>query len=133
MPAIQNVVLTDRAATPVAHTFTPRDVKDGTGLVVSSAGVPIGERKLTVSMRKSGSKYKGRLTLSVPIVVDETINGVVSPKVARVAVASLDVTFDERSSTLERTNLIGMVADALGTGKVLVHKALVDLEGVYGA
>lgn len=133
MPALQNVVLTDRASTPVAHTFTPRDVKDGTGLLVNTAGVPVGEKKLTVSMRKTGSKYKGKLTLSVPVVVDETINGVVTPKVVRTAYATIEVQFDDTSSTQERTNLIGMLADSLGTGKVLVHNAFVGLEGVYGS
>lgn len=133
MPALQNVVLTDRAATPVAHTFTPRDVKDGTGLVVNTAGVPVGEKKLTVSMRKSGSKYKGKLTLSVPVVVDQTINGVVTPIVARTAYATVEVQFDDVSSTQERTNIVGMLADALGTNKVLVHNAFVNLEGVYGS
>jgi len=133
MPALQSLVLTDRAATPVNHTFTPRDVKDGTGLVVHSAGVPVGEKKLTVSMRKSGSKYKGKLTLSIPVVVDQTVNGVVTPIVARTAYATLEVQFDNTSTTQERTNLIGMLASGLATNKVLVHSAFVDLEGVYGS
>jgi len=131
MPALQNVVLTDRAAT--SHTFTPSDVKDATGLLVNTAGVPVGEKKLTVSMRKTGSKYKGKLTLSVPVVVDETINGVVMPKIVRTSYATIEVQFDDTSSTNERTNLIGMLADSLGTGKVLVHNAFVGLEGVYGS
>lgn len=134
MPALQSVSLTDRQApTPVVHAFVPRDVKDAVGLVVRTSGVPIGEEKLTVSMRKLGSKFKGKLTLSVPVVVDETINGVVIPKVARTASATLEVTFDETSSTQERTNLIGMLADSLGTSKALIHNAFVGLEGVYGS
>jgi len=133
MPALQSLVLTDRAATPVNYTLTPRDVKDGTGLVVHSAGVPVGEKKLTVSMRKSGSKYKGKLTLSIPVVVDQTVNGVVTPIVARTAYATLEVQFDNTSTTQERTNLIGMLASGLATNKVLVHSAFVDLEGVYGS
>lgn len=133
MPALQSIVLTDRAATPVNHTFNPRDVKDGTGLVVNTAGVPVGEKKLTVSMRKTGSKYKGKLTLSVPVVVDQTVNGVVTPIVARTAYATVEVQFDDTSSTQERTNLIGMLASAFATTKPLTHSAFVDLEGVYGA
>ncbi|DAD52424.1 coat protein [ssRNA phage SRR5466725_9] len=134
MAALQSVTATDRATpTPIVHTFTPRDVKDGVGLVVRTAGVPVGEEKLTVSMRKSASKYRGKLTMALPVVVDETVNGVVTPKVVRTAYATLEVTFDETSSTQERTNLIGMLADLLGTGKVLVHSSLVNLEGVYGS
>lgn len=133
MPALQNLAISDRETTPVTHTFVPRDVKDGTGLVVRNTGVPVGEEKLTVSMRKVGSKFRGKLTLSVPIVQNETINGVSMPKVVRTGYATVEFTFDETSSTQERTNLQGMVADALGVTKTLVFKTIVDLEGVYGA
>lgn len=133
MPALQNLAVNDRETTPVTHTFVPRDVKDGTGLVVRNTGVPVGEEKLTVSMRKVGSKFRGKLTLSVPIVQNETINGVSMPKVVRTGYATVEFTFDETSSTQERTNLQGMVADALGVTKTLVFKTIVDLEGVYGA
>jgi len=133
MPALQSISVNDRATpTPIAHAFLPRDVSQGVGTVVNSNGVPVGEEKLTVSMRKSGSKFRGKLTLTVPVVVNEVINGVSSPKVARTAYATLEVTFDESSSTQERTNLIGMLADSLGTSKTLVHNSLVGLEGVYG-
>lgn len=133
MPALQNLAIADRETTPVTHTFVPRDVKDGTGLVVRNTGVPVGEEKLTVSMRKVGSKFRGKLTLSVPIVQNETVNGVTMPKVVRTGYATVEFTFDETSSTQERTNLQGMVADALGVTKTLVFKTFVDLEGVYGA
>lgn len=133
MPALQSISILDREATPVAHAFTPRDVKNGTGLVVRGSGVPVSEEKLTVSMRKVGTKFRGKLTLAVPVVVNETINGVVSPKLVRTAYAEVNVTFDEQSSTQERTNIIGMLADALGISKTLVHTSFVSLEGVYGS
>lgn len=133
MPALQSISINDRATpTPVAHVFQPRDVQNGTGLVVSNSGVPVGEEKLTVSMRKSASKFRGKLTLTVPVVQTETVNGISIPVAVRTAYATLDVTFDETSSTQERTNLIGMLADSLGTSKTLVHNTLVGLEGVYG-
>lgn len=134
MPALQSVSVLDRTpVTPVAHVFQPRDVSSGVGVVVNSAGVPVGEEKLTVSSRKSGAKFRGKLTLTMPVVVNETINGVVTPKVVRTAYVTVETTFDETSSTQERTNAMGMIADALGTSKTLVHNALVGLEGVYGA
>jgi len=133
MPALQSISINDRATpTPVAHVFQPRDVQNGTGLVVSNSGVPVGEEKLTVSMRKSASKFRGKLTLTVPVVQTETVNGISIPVAVRTAYATLDVAFDDTSSTQERTNLIGMLADALGTSKTLVHNTLVGLEGVYG-
>jgi len=133
MPALQSIVLNDRETTPVAHTFVPRDVKSGTGLVVRSTGVPVGEEKLTIAMRKVNDKFRGKLTLAVPVVQTQTINGISTPVLVRTAYVNLEVQFSEESSTQERTNVIGMLADALGTSKTLVHKTLVDLEGVYGS
>jgi len=133
MPALQSISILDRAATPVAHVFQPRDVSGGVGLVVNSTGVSVGEERLTVSMRKAASKFRGKLSLAIPVVVNETINGVTRPSVVRTAYANIEVTFDETSSTQERTNIIGMLADALNPSKPLVHKCFVELEGVYGA
>lgn len=134
MPALQNLSITDRSTpTPIAHVFTPRDVTAGVGLVVANGGVPVNEEKFTISMRKSASKFRGQANLSVPVVATEVINGVSTPKLLRTAYVRIDVTFDETSTAQERTNIIGMVADALGTGKALVHGAFVNLEGVYGA
>ncbi len=133
MPALQSISILDRTpVTPVAHVFQPRDVLNGVGLVVNGSGVPVSDEKLSVAMKKSGNTFRGKLTLTVPVVATETINGVSSPKVIRTAYISLDCTFDALSTTQERTNIVGMLADALGTSKTLVHKALVDLEGVYG-
>lgn len=131
MPALQNLSINDRV--PTAHAFVPRDVKSGVGLVVANTGVPVGEERLTISMKKSGARYRGAMRLAVPVVVNEVINGVTRPSVARTAYVDVSVNFDETSTETERTNIIGMVADALGTSKVLVHNAFVKLEGVYGS
>jgi hypothetical protein len=82
-------------------------------------------------MKKAGSRYKGEVRLVLPVVVTETINGVSSPKVARTSYATLSVVFDEKSTKQERDDTIGLMASALGTSKVLINDALVNLEGVY--
>lgn len=133
MPTLQNLSILDRETTPVAHVFTPRNVISGVGLVVRNTGVPVGEERFTVTMRKSGNRFRGKLTLTMPTVATEVINGISVPKIVRTAYASLEVTFEETSTTQERTNLIGMLADSLGVSKVLVHNSLVGLEGVYGS
>lgn len=132
MPALQSVILTDRTpVTPVNHTFVPRDSKDGVGLVVTDTGTPIGEKRLTVSMKPTGTRYKGEVRLTLPVVVNETINGIVVPKVARIGYVNLSVSFDETSTKQERDDAIGMMASALGTAKVLVNDSQVKLEAVY--
>jgi len=133
MPTLQPLTVNDRAATPVAHTFTPRGLTAGVAKVSEMGPTPIGERSFTISLREAGTKYKGRLVLSNPVVVNETINGVLVPRVVRVAYASLDLTFDKTSTPQERKDTIGMIADALAPSKVLVNSTFVDLEGIYGA
>lgn len=133
MPNIQNLILTDRTpVTPVNLTFTPRDVDaKGVGTVVNNAGVPIGEKRATVSMKKTGTRYQGEVRLTLPVVTTETINGVSRPTIVRTAYANASFTFDERSTEQERKDAVGLLASALETGKVLVNDALVKLEGVY--
>ena len=133
MPQLQNLVLTDRTpVTPVNRTFVPRNVDGkGIGTVVFNAGVPIGEQRCTVSMSARGSRYVGEVRLTLPVVVNETINGVVVPKVARTAYGVATFTFDQTASQQERDDAVGMMASALGTAKVLVNDALIKLEGVY--
>jgi len=134
MPQLQSLVLTDRATpTPVNRTFLPKDVSNlGVGTVVNSSGVPAGAQRVSVSMRQRASgNYHGELRLAVPVVVTETINGVSMPKVIRTGYATLTCDFDKTSSEQERNDVIGLMASALASGKVLVNDALVKLEGVY--
>lgn len=132
MPQLQNLVLTDRASTPVNHTFTPLDIQNGVGAVVESTGVPIGNNKFTIGLSKSASnRYKATANLTVPIVVNETINGVTRPAIARTGYAQVTFTFDESSSEQERKDLVGMLASSLDASKALVNDTIVKLQGVY--
>lgn len=132
MPQLQNVILTDRTpVNPVNLTFVPRDIKAGVGEVVNNVGTPIGEKRLTVSMKQTGKRFKGEVRLTLPVVVTETINGVSSPKVVRTGYVALTTSFDETSTEQERTDAVGMMSSALATGKVLINDALVKNEGVY--
>lgn len=134
MPQIQNTVLTDRQSTPVAHTFVPSDISQpgSVGVLVNTDGTLLNAKRLTISMRKSTTgKMKGRLTLAVPVVQDEVINGVSRPTTLRTSYASVDVSFDVSSSLQERKDLIGMLYSALDPSKVLINDALVKGESIY--
>lgn len=132
MPQLQNLVLTDRATTPVNHTFAPRDITGGVGAVVESSGVPVGDSRYTIGLRQTASKkYVGTIRLAVPVVQNQTINGVTTPVVVRTGFADATFTFDSTSSEQERKDLVGMFASSLDTSKVLVNDTLVKLQGVY--
>lgn len=132
MPQLQNLVLTDRASTPVDHTFTPLDITNGVGVVVESAGVPVGDKRYTVSLQKSSTnRYKATLKMVVPIVQNETINGVTRPSVVRSAYVDCSFTFDSTSTEQERKDVVGMFMDSLDSSQTLVNDTVVKLQGVY--
>lgn len=131
MPQLANLILTDRAATPVNHTFTPRDVVSGVGAVVESSGVPIGNNTFTIGVIKTpAGRYKATVRLAVPVVVTETINGVARPAVVRTSYADLAFTFDATSSEQERKDVVGMLASSLDVSK-WTNDVLTKLQAVY--
>lgn len=135
MAAFQNVVLTDRAATPVNHTFVPAgwDIKDVAAFVESaSGGVPEGSSRLTASVRKTPSgNYKVVLKLDVPVLVTEVINGVSVNKVDLVNRAEISFALSGRSTTAQRANLAGMSESALKSTQALINDMIVNLASVY--
>lgn len=133
MPQLQTVVLSDRASTPVDHTFVPAGIdQNGVGKVIETLGVPVGNNTLTISMRKTNGRFRGRLHLSMPVVQTVTDGqGIERPTVVRTASAWVDFVFDETSTTQERNDLVGILESALGTSKVLINDTIVNLEGVY--
>lgn len=132
MPQLQNLVLTDRATTPIAHTFVPRDIRDNIGTVVESSGIPIGDNRFTISsVRTAQGKNKARVQLTVPVVQTQTINGVSTPVVVRTAYVDATFTFDATSTEQERKDVVGMFQSAFDASKVLVNDAIVKLQGVY--
>lgn len=132
MPQLQTLVLKDRTTpTAVDHTFTPRDIKSGVGAVVETTGVPVGDSRFTISLRQVNNRYRAQIQLAVPVVQNEVINGITTPKAVRTAYADVTFTFDSTSTEAERNNLVGMLADALAADKVLVNDTVVKLQGVY--
>jgi len=132
MPAFATITVNDREATPVAHSFTPRMENAGTFEWRESNGVPIGDGKFTLSLRQNeNGNYKARIRLEMPVVVNETINGVTVPKVERMSMADVMFTFSERSTTQERKNTVGLLANALAASQAQINSVLTDLENIY--
>lgn len=131
MPQLTNLVLRDRATTPVDHTFTPLDIQQGVGVVVESSGVPIGDRRFSVSLSKTANnRYKPSIKMSIPIVQDATVSGVTRPTVVRTLYADLTFNFPSDSSEQERKDAVGMLQSGLDAGK-WTNDVLVKLQGVY--
>lgn len=131
MAQAASIVVNDRESTPVAHTFAPRVIVPGAATFVEAASVPIGEKSLVVRTRKSGARYFTRITLAVPVLVTETINGVSVPKVPRTAFIDANFRFDDTSTLQERKNAVGMFANALASGQAVIDGSLTNLEGIW--
>lgn len=131
MPQLAPLVLTDRQSTPVDHTFNPDDIVAGVGSLSESSGVPIGDSRVTISLKRTTDRRKPELRLSIPVVQHETINGVTRPTVVRTGYCDIKFNFDVTSSEEERNNLVGMVQDMFDPSNTLVHHTVVKLEGVY--
>lgn len=133
MANLQNLVLTDRAATPVAHTFVPRSVKDGIGTVVESGPVAMGENSVSISQRRTPTnRQKTVLKMAFPVVVTEVINGVSRPVVIDTDYVSIEYNFGPTSTEARRNSVQGMVEDSQKPAKVLIHNSVVKLESVWG-
>ena len=132
MPQLQNVVLKDRASTPVDHTFTPRNIENGVGETVESQGVPVGENRFTIGLRRTTSgRYRGEARLVLPQVQSQVVNGVTTPVVVRTAYATVVFDFAATSTEAERNNAVGMVQSSLAATVPLVNDTFVKLQGVY--
>lgn len=132
MPQLQNLVLTDRATTPVNHTFVPRDIIGVVATVVESTGVPVGNNRVSMSLRNTGQgNYRATLQFAFPIVASQVVNGITTPVVVRTSYVDLEFKFSNNSSEQERKDVVGQVMSALDPSKVLINDLLTKLQGVY--
>lgn len=132
MSARGNLVINDRAGTPVAHTYSPDgDDKNGVHLYSEKTSVPAGNPKYSISLKQSGGKYKADIRLAIPIVQTQTINGVAAPVVVRTSYVTVSTTFDSLSSTQERADAIGLMVNSLAASQTQINDLVVNLSDIY--
>lgn len=133
MPQLQNLILTDRATTPVSHTFTPRGKEDMNGGRLVKAGTSaVGDYTFTIVPRMTpGGRRKVNIALSLPVVQNKIENGVSSYVVSRTSRAMITFDFSPDSTEQERKDLVGMIYSALDPAKVIVNDTLVKMENVW--
>jgi hypothetical protein len=134
MPQIEALVLTDRDATPDDHTFNPRGIDSGVATYVESVtGVPIADRRITVSVTKpsSNGRVKVNVKVTLPVVQNVEVVGVTKPTIVRTNYADLTFNYDTTSSTRERDDLVAFVEGLLAWTDNPLSATIVDLEGLY--
>lgn len=132
MAARSNLIVNDRAATPVAHTYSPDgDDKNGVHVFSEKGSVPAGNAKYTIGLRQSGGRYRGSIRLAVPVVQTQTLNGVSTPVVVRTAYIEVNTSFDALSSTQERADAVGLLVNSLAASQVQINDCIVNLSDIY--
>lgn len=131
MSARANVVINDRKATPVAHTFSPDGEVGGIHVFSEKTGVPAGDPSLTISLKESGGRKRSALKLRVPVVQTQTINGIDSPVIVRYAEVNVACSFDVLSTEQERKDAIGLMANALAASQAMINDLIVNYSDIY--
>lgn len=132
MAARTNMILTDRATTPVNHTFSPDGVAaTGTHLFSEKVGVPAGYPRYSARISRLNGKYRANLKLAVPITQTQTINGVSNPVIVRTGYAEVNFTFDALSTEQERKDIVGMIASSLNASQAQINDLVVNLVDIY--
>lgn len=132
MSARTNLVINDRAATPVAHTYSPDgDDTNGVHIFSEKTSVPAGNPRYTAALRNSNGKYRPSVKLQIPVVQTQTINGITSPVVVRTAYAEVNFTFDALSTSQERADAVGLLVNSLAAAQTQVNDMIVNLSDIY--
>lgn len=136
MPALQTLVITDRQSTPVNYTLSPDGEGAGKGVYTVSAadasGISISKKKVSLSRRKSSTgRVRTTVKFHAPIMVNETVNGVVKPAVAKENFFDGTFNIDPNCTTAERNDFVGMVASMFLATKPLIHDTIVGDQDVY--
>lgn len=132
MPQLANLVLKDGAATPVNHTYAPRDITNGIATLEESNGVPIANNRIAVALtRTPQGRHKATLKGTFPVVQTQTINGVDSPVIVRSAYFDLTFSFSDTSTEQERKDVIALLASALKSDATVSYDMIAKLQAVY--
>jgi hypothetical protein len=133
---ISTITVADAAATPVNHDFVPRRVSgDLATFAEKSASHPSGYWGLGISLRDpqsgNGSKvYRQKVTFDMPVIVDETINGVAVPKLLYTLRFTGDMILPADCTLQNRKDFRKMITGIFD--HALVKSTIEDLDPIYG-
>lgn len=129
MPQLIGIVLKDHA--DADHTFAPKGIPNGVATLAQSTGVPIGDRRLTISSTETASgRRKIAMKLVIPVVQDVEVSGISKPTVVRTSYVDISFAFDGTSNTAERQDVLAY-AKSLLSNTTLIDSVVEDLETLY--
>lgn len=135
MAQANSFTVKDRESTPVSYTFAPKGpTADGQGFIFRESGKsPLTAKVATIKSRENTdtkNRYV-RISLTVPVVVTETINGVSVDTVQNVSLCDANFRFDMGTSLQHRKNVIGMFANMLAAEIAMIDSTLTGTEAIW--
>lgn len=138
MAAIAAIVVNDGKATPIAHTFTPTAIKNGTDAMFNErlpSGVALAFPDLSIMVRPADG-YNGinRVTVSLKVPQMEILSGsdagyTPAPKVAYFDAVKVEFLLPGRSTSANRKDIRSMIINALANA--IVIDAIDNLSPAY--
>lgn len=110
--------------------FKPAGIdSNNVATLVNSDGVIVKDKSLTVSARLSAQRRKTTTKIVLPVVQEETINGIVSPKGVRTSYVRIDTDFSVYATTAEREQAINLAINAVRNA--LIKAVIVNNDTLY--
>lgn len=128
MPSISTIVVPDAAATPVNHTFTKMKTNGDTSYFLEQSGATaLSYWPLTLTQRgpltgQTEKVYRSKMSLAIPVVSSETINGVSRPRLEYTLRTNVEHVVPAEATLQNRKDLrkisTGIMSDAAWVGMV---------------
>lgn len=134
MPQLTSITVNDGLDTPVSHTFErgnfPVQGAVTVGTLYETDGTILGDIKVSLkTVDRSRERLRPVMTVAVPVVVTETINGVSVDRVVDTDHIRIEGNFGSSSTTDRRKVICGLAANLLGD--TTVKDVFEDLEGLW--
>lgn len=128
MPNISTIVVPDAAGTPVNHTFTKLKTNGDTAYFVEQSGAtalsywPLSLTQRSPLSGQTEKVFRSKLSLAIPVVTSETINGVSRPRLEYTLRSNVEHVVPAEATLQNRKDLrkitTGIMADASWVGMV---------------
>lgn len=147
MPSFAPITIPDAQSTPVDHTFSPARIETSGGKVIAiwedrSSGVIVGywRLRLETNPKNANRMLKTRIVLeraTLETLSNNTSSGInPAPTLAYYTTATAEFWSHERSTLAERSDVLKILAYALGSdtftvGSKIVPNAVLNIEAIY--
>lgn len=127
MAQLTSIVLNDGTANV---TFLPHEItSQNVARLRTTAETVIGAEELSVQARDAVSNRRVTLKVTLPVVQNEVINGITTPKVVRQQIATVELSLPKTSIKADRIRTRNLIASALSNA--LIAAVIDSNESLY--